>query len=301
MKKGKDIKRAHKREVIFAASILAVPVLWWAFTFAYTTLGSIGLAFKTYDYDTGEYVFCGLDTIIKMLKELFSGGLITIAMKNSVLLWLSQVFIAIPLAVIVSFALYKKVYGGGIFKVILFLPQIISSMVWITAVKYIIELGFEAADLLNYASPTTKYTLWIYMLWLGFAGNMVMYTGAMSRIPPSLAEAGHLDGMTDMQEFFYIVLPLIFSTLSVILITCIISIFTLSFPAYSFFGFVKVNSGQMDYIYTFGLYTFIKGYIQDVNHVPTISALSLIICAVAAPASLGIKTLLNKISPDVEY
>ncbi len=294
------IKSKNRREFWFALGIVAVPILWWAWTFVYTTSDSIALAFKTWDYGEAKYVFTGFDTFKRTFSELFSGGnLVNTALVNSVLLWLVQLLIAIPIAVIVSFALYKNVYFSGAFKIILFLPQIISSMVWILAFQFILnKLGL--GSLLKADSNVSKYTLLFYSLWLGFAGNMVMYTGAMSRVPPSLVEAGHLDGMTDLKEFWYIVIPLIFPTLSVILITCVMSIFTITIPAFSFFGYKELTYESSNHLYTFGLYTFMKG-LGDKDNIPVISALSMITCIIAAPVTLGVKSLLNKIGPTVEY
>jgi len=294
------IKKGRKREVLFVVSILAVPLLWWVFSFSYTTLDSIALGFKEYDPLTHESVFCGFKNFGRVFADLFSSdGVLNVSLKNSLLLWIVNVCVSIPVAVIVSFALHKNVYGAGIFKVVLFLPSIVSSMVWILIYKTFIEYGLRQNWLIN---PATNFAaLWIYMLWLGFAGNMVMYTGAMSRIPPSLVEAGHLDGMTDIQEFFHIVLPLIFPTLSVVFTTCIIAVFTIQLPVYAFYGQVVSVSPESSHLYTLGFYTFIKGLGQDPTETPLISALSTLVCLLAAPITLGIRRLLTKIGPTVEY
>ncbi len=299
-KKINSIRDAKTKNFWFALGMIIVPFLWWVWTFFYTTTDSIILAFKDYNLETGLYEFCGFENFKVTIGEMFTDGIMSISLKNSVLLWLSQVVFAIPVAIVISFALYKRMYFHGFYKVILFLPQIVSSTVWVVAFKYIIEIGLELPELLDFTLPTTKYTLWIYMLWLGLAGNMVIYTGAMSRVPPSLVEAGHLDGMTDVQELWHIVLPLIYPTLTVVLLTCIVSIFTIQFPAFTFFGLKNLTDGGMDYIYTFGTYTFVKGLSDNVD-VPKISALSIIVCLIAAPVALGLKSLLTRLGPNVEY
>lgn len=301
MKKEKnDIKKSQKREFWFALGIVIVPILWWAFSFFYTTTDTIFLAFKKYNPLTHETLFCGLQNFGEVFADITSAdGVLNVALKNSLLLWIVNVCVAIPIAVIVSFAIHKNVYGGGIFKVILFLPHVVSSMVWVLIYKTFIEYGIGADWLVN--QNTNFNTLWIYSLWLGFAGNMVLYTGAMSRIPPSLVEAGHLDGMSDMQEFIHIVLPLIFPTLSVVLTTCIISVFSISLPVYVFYGQAVSVGAESEHLYTLGFYTFIRGLGQDMTQTPIISALSIVVCLIAAPVTLGIRRLLTKIGPTVEY
>lgn len=301
MKNSMKKKNSKKtKEIIFALAILAVPLLWWAFSFTYQTGGTILLAFKKYNPLTQETVWCGLDNFKQVFSEIgTSGTLLNVSLKNSVILWLVQVFISIPLSVIISFGLYKNVYGAKIYKIILFLPHIISGMVWVLIYKTFIEYGLRADYIIN--ENKNFMALYLYSFWLGFAGNMIMYTGAMSRIPISLVEAGHLDGMTDMQEFWYIALPLVYPTMSIVLITCVVSIFTVQLPVHQFYDTANSVKPEKYHLYTFGFYNFIKGLGGDLTETPIISALSMIVCVIAAPVSLGVKSLLNKIGPTVEY
>ncbi len=286
------------KETLFAVAIVILPLAWWAFSFFYTTFDTILLGFKSYDRITQQVTWVGFENFGAVLKEMFTRGeLLNISLKNSFLLWGVRIFIALPISLLVSFALYKKVIGSEIFKVILFLPSIVSSMVWVLIYSFFLDKGLQVDWLSN--NDVNFYTLLFYDLWLGFAGNMVLYTGAMSRVPPSLVEAGHLDGMNDFQEFIYIVIPLIFPTLSVILTTCIITIFTIQLPAFTFYG----NGGTQSkpHLYSFGLYTFMRGYGQDPGETPLVSAISMIVCIVAAPVSVLFRKLLEKISPTVEF
>lgn len=291
---GKKILKEH----LFALCIVIIPVVWWAFTFFYTTFDTILLAFKQYDGITGKTIWVWFDNFEAVIKDLFSnGGLLNIAFRNSLMMWLINVFISIPLALLISFSLYKKVMGQGIYKVLLFLPNIVSSMIWV--IIYSTFIG----DILGkdwLANPNTALiTLLVYSLWLGFAGNMVLYTGAMSRIPPSLVEAGQLDGMNEIKEFIYIVIPLIFPTLSVILTTGVIAIFTTQLPTLAFYG-QKVAQDKSE-LYTMGFYTFIKGLNGDPTETPLVSALSITICLIATPFTLFTRFILEKITPSAEF
>ena len=295
-------KSKRRRETVFALAIVILPLLWWAFSFSYTTIDSIVLAFVNLDGVTGIRTPVGFANIAEVFRLMFTPGeLLNYSISNSVLLWLVNTCVAMPISLIVSFALYKKAIGTGVFKIILFLPSIISSMVWVVVFTSIIEKGLGLDWISN--NDVNFLTLLFYNLWIGFAGNMVLYTGAMGRVPPSLVEAGHLDGMSDFQEFIYIVLPLIFPTLSVILTTCIISIFTVQLPAFTFYGFKSVASGEYNHLFTFGLYNFMKGQTVGENQavLPIVSALSVVVCLIAAPVSLAFRKLLEKISPTVEF
>jgi ABC-type sugar transport system permease subunit len=170
-------------------------------------------------------------------------------------------------------------------------------MVWVLIYKTLLDKGFKVDWLSN--DHYNFGALLFYNLWLGFAGNMVLYTGAMGRVPPELVEAGHLDGMNDFQEFVYIVIPLIFPTLSVILTTCIVTIFSIQLPVFVFYNLNLATNKH--HLYTFGLYTFLRGYGQDPRHTPLVSTISILVCLVAAPASVLFRRVLEKISPTVEY
>jgi len=309
MKDSKSTKNSFRtkyiRDTIFAVAILFLPIAWWAFSFFYTTTDAILLAFKSYNVNTYEYVWCGMQNFKSVIEEMTSdGAILNISFKNSLLIWLINLIFRLPLSVIISYAIYKQVAGSGFFKVILFLPNIVSSMVWVIIYQYIISYGvptvlgvnpLEMKSLLI-VEPADLILMIVYTEWLGLAANMIIYTGAMSRVPPSLVEAGKLDGLTDFKELIYIVLPLIFPTLSVVLTTIVIGIFNSSLPTYQFYG-----SNTKDHLYTFGYYTFIKAYNNDQVYIPVVSALSVVVCCLATPITLLTRWLLEKFGPTVEY
>ncbi|MBQ3492676.1 MAG: sugar ABC transporter permease [Clostridia bacterium] len=311
MKKDSTSKNSFRakyiRDTIFAVAILILPIAWWAFSFFYTTTDTILLAFKKLVPETtDEYVWCGLDNFKKVIAEMTSSGnVLNTSFKNSFLIWGINLVFRLPLSVLISYAIYKKVAGTGAFKVILFLPSIVSSMVWVIIFQYLVEYGvptikgigpLEMPSLLK-QEPSDFILMLVYTEWLGLAANMIIYTGAMSRVPPSLVEAGQLDGLTDFKELIYIVLPLIFPTLSVVLTTIVIGIFTSSLPTYQFYG-----NGTPDHLYTFGYYMFIMAFENShaVNR-PLVSALSVIVCCLATPITLLTRWLLEKFGPTVEY
>lgn len=293
----------YMKEEIFIICIIALPILWWALGFVMVTGDSIILAFKEYDRVTETFTPAGFKNFLEVFKDFTSdGGLLNISLKNSLLLWVINTFLTLPVSVLISFALHKKIYGAGAFKIILFLPQIVSSSVWVLIYSYFVDYGIpnilgdpHMTSLLTNISTDLPLLL-IYQQWLGFAGGMIIYTGAMSRIPDSLVEAGHLDGMKDIQEFFYIVIPLIFPTLSVVITTCVIGIFTSSLPTYQFFAGTTRQG-----LYTFGHYMFQNVMSGNEAGYPMVSAVSMVVCIIATPFTLVTKWLLEKYGPTVEY
>ncbi len=310
--KKNGFKEQYVKEVVFILSILVIPIAWWAFGFFSVTGESIWLAFQTYSIEEEAFVFAGLDNFVTVWESISTGGELGICLQNSFMLWCISTFVTLPISLLISFALYKNVIGTGFYKVVLFLPQVVSSMVWILVFKYLVEYGVPklfpdlyvslsdtgvALDLLQ--NPKTNLgTLIFYQQWITLAGGMIIYTGAMSRIPVGLVEAGHLDGMKNMQEFVYITLPLIFPTLSVTLTTCVISIFSASLPTYQFYEGTGTTPLHM---WTMGYYMFAKVMNGTSVDYPMVSAVSLVVTTIAAPITLLTRNLLEKYGPETEY
>jgi ABC-type sugar transport system permease subunit len=148
-------------------------------------------------------------------------------------------------------------------------------------------------------NPETNFwTLLIYSQWLGFAGGLVIYTGAMSRIPVSVVEYGKLDGLGYVREFISITIPLIFPTLSVTLITIATGLFMSSLPLYQFYG-----PSAQEHLYSISYYMYIMVVGQTDNPVkfPFSAAMSLVISCVTVPITLLMRHLVEKYGPSVEY
>ena len=73
-------------------------------------------------------------------------------------------------------------------------------------------------------TETVTPTVIAYGLWDSLGQSMLLYCGAMVRIPTETLEAGRLDGIKGGKEFFSIILPMIWPTLSTILLLAITGI-----------------------------------------------------------------------------
>ena len=224
------------------------------------------------------------------------------ALKNTIIFFVSNTLVMLPLCYFVSYFLYKKIFGFRVFRVVFFIPSILSAVVLVTVFKEMIKtdgplskmlliFGYKMPSLLT--SPlTAKWVIVAYTMWTGFGVNVILYQGAMSRIPDSVIEAGELDGVTSFGELFRIITPMMWPTLSTTIILSLTGIFTASGPILLF------TEGKYDtFTISYWIYsqvTFSKSYEYP-------SATGLFFTAIGLPIVLTVRYFINKVYDDVEY
>jgi len=308
---NKSLKRNIINRNIFLFCVLAIPVMNFLIYYVIVNINSVLMSFQYYDLKTGKYLFLtaeqgGLFANFKaFVKDMTGSYFLKFAHKNSFMLYFIGLLITMPIQVFTSFFIYKKIPGTGFFKVVLYLPQIISGIVMTIIFRYFADVAIpDIIKSLGYPKPNlfsvnnAFKTIIIYGIWFGMGGGMIIYTGAMSRIPDELVEYGMLEGLTMFKEFFYITLPLIYPTLSVFWITGISGIFTNQGSVYNFYG----ESADAA-LYTYGYYLFVQviGKNATLAKYPYASAAGLLFTFVVAPLTLLIRWALDKFGPEAEF
>ena len=208
----------------------------------------------------------------------------------------------VPLALLFSYYIAKKLFGHEFFKVMLFLPTILSSLVLVIMYKYVADrlypaivkilLGKNVEGL--FANTSTAFgTLLFYNILTSFGTNVLIYSSAMDRIPESIVESAKLEGISRFQEFRHITLPLIFPTLSTLLIVGVSGIFTNQFNLFSVYGIAVPNTNM----YTLGYYLFAETAYANVSSYPRLSSFGILFTAMAVPLTFGVRFLLEKFGP----
>ena len=115
----------------------------------------------------------------------------------------------------------------------------------------------------------------------------------MDRIPESILESATLEGISKIQEFWYITLPLIFPTMSTFLIVGVAGIFTNQFNLFSVYGIAPPSTDM----YTLGYYLFAEtAYANDLSY-PRLSAFGILFTVIAVPLTFGFRFILEKFGP----
>ena len=221
------------RKKIFVASFLILPIINFLVFWVYVHLDSFSLAFKTLKDGKEVFSFDQFENIWKSLTQgtnLIDGFKIGTAFKNTILFYGAGILVIFPLSILASYFIYKKIVGYRFFRVITYLPSIVTSAALVMMYRYLIDHGgliHKIFQLTNpadavYQAPLTDpstaiWTILLYNIICGLGGNIVIMGGAMNSLSPEMLEAGEIDGCNWFQELIYLVIPGIWPTLSTII------------------------------------------------------------------------------------
>ena len=235
-KKQRKIKR-----LMFIWGMLLIPVIHFFLFFLYVNIDSILMAFRV---QHGREFYWGLDNFARFFKEFQNpSSVLPSALRNTMVFFFKNLIIETPLALVICYFIYKRIWGYKTFRLIFYLPSIVSGAIYVTLFKYIISyegpvsmiLGLFGKDPIPFLTDS-RYalnTIVFYQIFL-IGGNIIIVGGAYNHIDESVIEAGALDGTTLRTELLYIVIPLIWPTLSTLYILSFAGIFSASGPILAF-------------------------------------------------------------------
>ena len=300
----------RKRDLIFYFSLFALPFLQFLVFYVGVNTNSIVQAFLHYEIEAEGLIssFAGFDNFVSAVK-LFKENLYTL--KYTFIAYGTSLVISFPLGLIFSFYIYKKMPASGVFKVFLFMPQLVSALVFSLLFNYITTdvyialvekiTGKTDAIGLLYNRDTRLATVLFFNVWASFGVNILLFSGGMSGIDPSIVESAHLDGAGLVKEFFYITLPLLYPTIMQMLIVGVAGIFANQMQLMSLYGLMSSESSELA---TFGMFLYIntqkaKPVVQNGISMGILSSMGIILTLILLPTTMGIRKLLSKLGPSV--
>ena len=228
------------------------------------------------------------------------------AFVNTMIFFAVNLLIKLPLTFICSYFLYKKIKGYKYYRFVFFLPSIISAVVLTSLLKYMVNPGgplpriYEMlwgreAPLFLADRDYALGVILFYTIWSGFGVNIILFQGAMSRIPPEIIEAGKIDGVGMTRELFQIVTPLVWPTISTVVVLAFVGIFSSSGEILLF------TKGLYDtYTISYWIFELVQGIKGTVN-LEYASTVGIFFSVIALPIVLLVKRGLEKITESVEY
>lgn len=299
---NKKVNAAKIKESLFLLAILAYPLALFLVFYVYVNFNSILLSFQKVDSEY-RYVWNGLENYKKVFTDWFSSwdSMLWTAFRNSFLRFIIITGLGMPLNMLFSYYVYKKLFGSGLFRIVVMIPTILSAMLMALITQRFI---FLLPDILksmkitenfpnllqdrNYAFITTT----IYSLWVGFSTALIIYPNAMNEIDEEIVESAEIEGANNLQVLWFVILPLIVPTISTFMVTGVAGILGDAGPLYTFYGLeAPKQSTLMGYV----IYQYTLKY-KTVQY-PYIATLGIFCTLIAFPLTLAVKKLMERCDP----
>jgi multiple sugar transport system permease protein/N-acetylglucosamine transport system permease protein len=303
-------KKFFTKRNVFIVLMLAYPIIHFLIFWVYVNFNTFILSFQRWSVGQNKEVFANFDNYARFFKTLFEGLTphLQSAITNSIWFLVFNNFILLPVSIVCSYLFFKKVFGHQVFRVIFFLPNIISVVILTMAfrfmfnnnfgpvVKLLRDLGLSSWVPKNGFFGTvglSQVMIFVYCLWAGIGYNVLLLSGSIARLPQEVLEAGYIDGIGMWKELTSIIIPMIFPTISTLFITGSMVMFTLYLQP-----MLLTSGGPNGTTYT------IAYYVVDLvnnNKLYDAAAAGIVFSIIGVPMVQLIKWGMEKITPQIEF
>ena len=228
-------RRLRQRDVVPYVFILPNLILFSVFVLG-PVVFSFGMSFTNWD-GLGPATFTGLRNYAKLLTDDLFGT----AVRNTAVYSFGTVLPMMAIALGLALMLNAGIRGRNFFRVVVYLPVVISwvagALIW--RLMFLHPDGIINSILSNFGIEPQLWTgdpllalpaiMWM-SFWKSLGFFTVIYLAGLQTIPPTLHEAGVIDGANRWQLFWGITLPLLRPTTLFALVIGIIGSFEVFVP-----------------------------------------------------------------------
>ena len=310
---------AKSKRAIFIIAFLALSLLHFAVFWCYINFDTIRLTFFKVVY--GEEIFVGFDNYAVLFRNIFGG----VDKGSATSFWNSFHAVGInliilPISIVVAYAFYKKVYGHTFYRIIFYLPSVISIVVLAAAFREMFRQYNDGFTVINGPVAQLLSALGINKQWLtpdvdtnvkwpliylfavlnGMGTNVILISSAMNRIPKEISEASRIDGAGFFRELTHVTLPLVMPTIT----TWVMMIFA---SVYSFFMqpmlILDYNTGVDNMFSTapMQIFNLVADAGFDSQKLISAACLGIILTIIVLPLNLIMRAVLNRFTAEVTY
>lgn len=305
-KKQATFNQFKIHSLIFIWGGLALPLISWILFYWYVNFQSIFMAFQ--DMKTGKLSFINFveiwNDIVNPVNERDN---LYVGFKNTMKWFALSLFVHYPIQIITPYFFYKRIPCYKALRFMVMLPMMIPSVAFNNIFKiliqpngvldYLFNLDIPPQGWLNQASTATKTMMWS-TIWTCFHGNILLIGGMYARMPVEILESAKLDGIRPVREFFQMILPLIWPTLSIYVILFFCGFLGASGPIF-LLSPNTYDTGTTTISYWIFSKTYNFGKTSQGQH-NLASAAGLLFTLIVWPCTLIIRKLFSLI-PSVEY
>lgn len=298
--KKRTMGQAKKlKDTIFVYCLIALPLIEFFTIYVYINIDSFFLAFQR----GGE--FAGLENFKMLWDEVRAdNSTILVAIKNT-FIYFGAGLILFVWSIFLSYFFYKKILAYKFFRFVLYMPAIISPVVFVALFKNLTSVNGAIALIIKNFNPdfrmpnllarseTATWTMVVYVLWMGWTKNMLYLGGSLARIPLEVLESARLDGVGPWDELTKILVPLLLPTLSTLLLLDVVGILGSSGPILLFtkgdYNTTTISYWMFTLVYNTGNDQYVKA-----------SAAGICLTLIMFPVVYTMRWLIGKID-SVEY
>ncbi len=286
---------------VFVLSILLYPLILFGIFYVGVNMNSILMAFQSFTIQ-GDMSWVGFDNFGAFITNVLGkNAWVNISLINSLKMYIINLVICMPLYILFSYVLFKQCLGHKVLRAIVMIPSILSGFIMCLIFKRFVTVALPSMMSVLFGKENFPNLLFdpqysfgtniFYMIWTSFATSLIVYPNAMKEIDDEILEAGRVDGIDNLfSELWYIVLPLIYPTISTFLITGFSAILTTSGPVATFYMYdAPLETHNMGYFYWKEV-----AYSSSYSGYPELAAGGLIMTVIVAPLTILLKKLLER-------
>ena len=280
-------------------AMLIIPVVYMIL-FKYKPMLGVVVAFKKFNVFQGIWnsPWIGLANF----EEAFSSRDFWNALANTLILNIGDLIIGFPIPIFLAVFL-NELRSSKIRKTtqtLLYLPNFLS---WVIIAgistqlfsssglvnNLLNALGFGTVNFLT-NSFIWRIVYWFFGVWQGAGYSLIVYLAALMATDASLGEAAYIDGATRLQRIWYVTLPQISSTITVLLIMQVGKLVSISFDRPYMMGNSLVRDASdviSTYVYSIGLAAGRFDFATAVGLFQTVVGVVLVLSANAVIKKMG--------------
>lgn len=292
-------KLSKKHRNIFYWSMMALPLLQFVIFYVVVNFNSFLFAFQ----ENNTFLFgntWNFNNFTFWFTEAW-GTRLGYCIKNS-LLYFGITLLTIPVSAIISYYIYKRYHLSQFFKVIAFIPSIISIAAFVIMYRFFVDYGlydlFKDRPLGVAYSPYKQPLLILFYILLNMSGNMLLYINAMSQVNPSVVEAAKIDGASEFRVFTHVFIPQIWGTIVSLLVIFMAGIVINQAYLFSFYGLdAEPDLQTLGYLIFSSVQSNNPNFTNLNEAYHRVSAFGLMCTIIVAPLTIITRNLLLKFGP----
>ncbi|MDY4165925.1 MAG: sugar ABC transporter permease [Fournierella sp.] len=215
-------KRAERIEMLTGIGFILPSLLGFVVFTLIPVIISLFLSFTKWNFmeGWGAIKFTGLENYIR----LFTDDWFIRSYLNNILFTVVTVPVLLALGMVIAVIINKFIYGGGVVRVMIFIPYIASVVavcaVWMVLLQpsygpinsFLRAIGIENPPMwladFNWSLPS----IMIIYVWQQVGYYSIVFIAGLKGISEDVYEAARVDGASSIRQFFSITIPLLSPT-----------------------------------------------------------------------------------------